>query len=412
MVRSTFFPTCFVVLAVALSHFCMHADIHDNRFFPLINPHPLTYEPDTPSYLVAQGAFSWADRSYNMFGQEVQLPAIFGSYDLKDIVNAYVALGNQNPLPASLQDVEIPFVVTGSMQAQGCSLLYHQTISPQWSCGLALYFLRLDQTYRFILTKKDIFTEAQEADIDEQRRLLYQRLGFYSGDHAHITGIGDIDLYVRFTHSCPYFLRCTRTQHMFQLGALIPTGKEQSPFVAPSLPFGGNGHPGIYCAIKHYFELKEDLLIGVEAQCSKRFEQTDCLRVGTCNIPPLYGVTTQQMTVDPGVTAHFSPFIILSNVRQGLGLHLRYTVKVHDKDTFSTTSSLPFIVNTAAHRQLSEWTAEYVTLGFFYDFSKVKPVRSFEPTFYLTWDIPSSAIFKPKRVYKTYTLSLGCEFVF
>jgi hypothetical protein len=183
--------------------------------------------------------------------------------------------------------------------------------------------------------------------------------------------------------------------------------------VPASIPFGGNGFWGMYGDFDGIFELKEDLKAGLILRFQKRITRTLCQRLSVGGEPYIFGVTTGEVEIEPGVTIAFSPYVILENLRSGFGLSLQYNLTWHNQDDWydkrPNKAELPVLIKQAV--ELSSWGADYVTLNAFYDFGKPKLFRSFDPIASLRWDIPAN-FFVSSRSVKTTRVSLGVEFAF
>ncbi len=105
-------------------------------------------------------------------------------------------------------------------------------------------------------------TQGDAQELEDLRRSILQQIGIY-GDSSVQHGFGDTDLYVRFGNYWEYACKFRSIQVGGRLGLLIPTGKRQNIHYPSSIPFGGNGHWGMYGAVDTLFELKEDWKVGL-----------------------------------------------------------------------------------------------------------------------------------------------------
>ena len=103
---------------------------------------------------------------------------------------------------------------------------------------------------------------------------------------------------------------------------------------------------------------------------------------------------------------------MLENLRKGLGAGVHYTLTLHQEDEWrDKRQDKDPRVKISRVMDLSEWGSDYITLNMFYDFGKVKVVRSFDPIISFRWDVPLM-FFASSRVSKTHRISLGIEFSF
>ena len=118
------------------------------------------------------------------------------------------------------------------------------------------------------------------------------------------------------------------------------------------------------------------------------------------------------LEVDPGWTFVFNPYASFEGLREGFGLKAQYTLVSHLKDSFCDKRSdeekkrIRTVLEPV--RERSSWGMEYVTLGAFYDFGKVKDCPCIYPKISAYWDIPVTWLVA-KRASKTNCVSLMVE---
>ena len=173
--------------------------------------------------------------------------------------------------------------------------------------------------------------ENDVAVLDDARRQAHQELGL-CGEHSCQVGFGDIDFYLRIGKYWDYVLKFRSIQAGFRIGLLIPTAERRNIAYPSWIPFGGDGHWGIYGAIDTIFELKEDWKCGCLIRLNKRFDLTGCERIPINCEPNIYGILRAQLYVDPGVTFIFSPFVSFECLRDGFGIRVFYTLAKHVSD--------------------------------------------------------------------------------
>jgi len=383
------------------------ATIIDNRWIPLIW-RPFTTDWGRPSHVRAEFFAVTAKRAYDEHKDEMLLPEIYGKYDQGDLAKSMVEAGYPNPLKPEWQGASIPWNVNGKLQGQGFTFSYQQAVTDWLSFGINSYVMNLDSWNEFFLEMDKVSLRLQPGDLlelDETRRLMHSQIGL-CGDHAHHTGIGDLDVYLRFGYSWNYTLKFKRIDAGFRIGALCPSASMRDENYPASIPFGGERHWGMYGAIDVELELREDWKAGLFGWIGKRFASNQVRRVPVGCEPQPYSVRCEDIRVNPGITFAFSPYFALENLRDGFGLRLQYTLRVHDHDLWSAQSSCAFDFKKI--NELSSWGSDYFSISSFYDFSKINMERVQYPIVTLTWDIPA-AVLVADRSAKTQQISLGLE---
>lgn len=264
----------------------------------------------------------------------------------------------------------------------------------------------------FKLGQTNLFLgDGDRLELDEIRRGMLQTLDLREGNTIQV-GFGDIDFYLRVGNAWEYLYKLRKIDVGLRLGALFPTGVRRDITRPASIPFGGNGHWGMYVALDGIFEVKEDLKVGLYARISKRFPRTSLQHMSVNGEPDIFGAVVGPVRIDPGVTGVFSPYVVLENLRRGLGLSVQYTLTAHQEDDwFDQRADKTIPVRLGKVVSLSEWASDYFTLNVFYDFGKVKIVRELQPLISLRWDVPTT-FFITKNVSRMYRVSLGIEFDF
>lgn len=131
--------------------------------------------------------------------------------------------------------------------------------------------------------------------------------------------------------------------------------------------------------------------------------------------PANYGAIVGPLSVNPGWTFVFNPYVSVEGLREGFGLKAQYTLVSHLRDRFSDARSadeqerLPSKLGRI--QELSSWGMEHVTIGAFYDFGLVKESPCLYPKISAYWDIPVNWLVS-KRSAKTSSVSLMFELNF
>lgn len=396
---------------------CAYAMVFDNRYLPLLQRPRLSVD-GTQSEFAPKFFVTTANNSINDSQSIIPLSQIFGKFDQVQLATGIMKQGNQNPLPSEFQGVlsSIPWTVDGKRQAQGVAFAWRQSIVKHLSTGFSWLFMRVESRHTFKLDINKIEPNINLSDgdlilLDDNRRAMLSEVCIREGNTAQL-GFGDIDWYIRVGNMWEYAYRFRSIDVGFRLGALFPTGLTREEDRPASIPFGGNGHWGIYAALDGMFEVREDWKVGFLARINKRFEKTRDMRVPIAKEPSIFGSTVAPIEVNPGPTAIFSPYVLFENVRKGLALGLNLTLTWHAKDEYRdqrADRSVP--LNLDAVRDHSNWASEFFTVNILYDFDKVKLYRDFNPVITFRWDIPST-LFTAKGVNKTNRITLGIDFLY
>jgi hypothetical protein len=388
----------------------LQAMTFDNRFFPLIQ-YPFITVECRPSHVRGDFFVTTANEAFGPNDiDQIGIPELFGRYDEQLIAQSLVAIGKPNPLPAPFQNVDLPWNLAGKIQSQGFVFIYRQEIIDPVSVGLNWFFMHVNSRQEFFLNKTG-FTLDEQQELDDLRRQMERELGL-SGPNANQFGMGDFEAYIRVGSWLDYMYKFRRIEAGIRLGALLPAGVVRDINNPASVPFGGNGHYGIFGAIDAEFELKEDWKAGFLLRASKRFARTCVQRMPVNNTPYLFGAVVGPARVNPGATVIFAPYASFENLREGLGARIQYTLIWHGCDDWCDkriNPTVPVVLDQVIKH--SSWASDYITLTVFYDFGKVKMHRCFEPAVLFSWDIPASLLVA-RNCAKTNRISLGLEFNF
>ncbi len=406
-----------ILIGAFVSH-CATAMVFDNRFIPLLQRPRLTVD-ETQSEFATKFYMTTASEALDPTQKEIPLGELFGEFDQVQLAKGIKTACGTNPFPSQFQGslTRVPWEVSGKRQAQGFAFAWHQHIYRWLSTGFSWLFMRVNSRHDFKLLTNGIephitLTSGDAILLDENRRAMFSQVGIREGNTAQL-GFGDIDWYLRFGKTWEYSYRFRRIDAGMRLGALFPTGVTREPGRPASIPFGGNGHWGIYAAGDAMFELKEDWKVGFLLRVNKRFEKTKNLRVPVAKEPEIFGSTVASVIVSPGITAIFSPYFLFENLRDGLALGLNFTLTWHNKDCYTDAcvDSCDSILNLERVRDFSDWTSEYFTINILYDFGKTRVKREFNPVVTFRWDIPST-LFSASRIDKAQRVSIGIDFLY
>jgi len=388
--------------------------VYDNRFFPLYK-RPYSKKIGSASRFAADFFATSANEAIGRHEDIIPIPRIFGSYRQDLLGKALMLLGCENPLRDELQTIKLPWIIEGKIKSQGVSFLWDQAIGKYFYIGASWFVMSVHSFQEFCFDRKEAYggipSEREVADIYDARFAMHDLIGIKE-QNAHESGISDIDFYVRVGNIWEYLFRFRRIDAGFSAGALLPAGKMRNIDIPASVPFGGNGHYGMYIAGDAEFELKEDLKLGFLARFSKRFSRTCTKRLPIAKEHLLYGALKAPVKVSPGFNVVFAPYFSWEYLRKGLGVRVGYTLSYHDEDCWKDCRSaqekqaLPAEIERIV--PVTKWAQDYVNLYAFYDFGNVRENSSMEPIAILSWDVPAF-LFTGRRVPKMHRISLGVE---
>ena len=411
MTKSKMYIVGLWILSISVS--CI-ATVWDNRYIPLIE-YPFITVPGRFSEVAIDAFFATGHRAFGSGDTELNIPELHGLYDQSQVQQALVSIGKPYRMDPITTLSSVKWKMQGKIQAQGLTFFYRQHIFTHYNnhceVGFDFPFMHVNSRIHFVLNGSS-FPESTRTFLQQALLLMDQDLGLVS-DNAREIGIGDIDGYVRFNKTWDFLLKFRRIDLAARAGILFPTGKKANINKPASIPFGGNGHWGVYAGVDAEFEVREDWKAGIMIRLIDRIAKKQCLRLASVNEPDIYGVIVGTFHNSPGVTGVVSPYVSMENLRDGFGARAQFSFIMHQEDYISgpcgTLSTVP--VNIEAYERHSRWTSEYVTLTGFYDFGKLEVDRTYKPIVRFSWDIPVS-VFSGHHVSKTNLLSLGIEYNF
>lgn len=422
----------------------------DNRFLPLYFK-PFIYQATVPSHFRIQPLFMRAEKATGIQngsdvrnnGEKINIPDIFGNYDLLALDEALILSGRTNKSlvrPDLLLEGRIPFKRPSRIDAQGIAFYYQQAITNNIELGASFLFLNIDSRTDFCFGKRVNLQMGDSAEIFNTKAKINKLLGVTPPLYSQIA-FGDFDLYLRFFLGWDYTCKCRRILGAAKLGMIAPTSTDiiskcnaiDNP---AAIPLGGYGSWGIYGALEADVELKQDITASFYFRAIKRFKKDSLFRMPTqANEPLNYGALTGIFTRDPGWTFVLNPIVTFYGLKDGLGARVMYTGVRHLADDYSLcklfnnkpqnfannqnghnsnldrNNEMNTTINMQRVRELSKWGMEHISLGLFYDFSyywvcpKVRPILS------LYWDYPINGLFSRSSA-KTNVVSLAFEMSF
>lgn len=397
-----------IIIMVCGTASVLQSMVFDNRFIPLF-PQPrfdlggLQGIWDV-EFFMATGN----NAGHNDTEREIGIPRMFGPLDLRQYEQAFATMGLPDPLPPQDPEKLYPVDNTAKIQAQGFTIMLALPLCEWFSVGLNTMIMRVNSSPYFHYVRS---LETEVVKLDALRRSIFEQIGLVR-NHSDQAGFGDVDFYLRVGNAWRYHWKCRFADVGARLGVIIPSGVRRDFMDYASIPFGGNGHTGVYGALDGLFELKEDIKAGLFLRIQKRFARTYCERMSVGTEPYIYGATFGQVEVTPGYTAIFSPYLLCENLRKGLALGLQYHLVHTTKARWVDIREHPcFPVNMCQAENYSSWSSEYFTVHALYDFGQEKVCRFFDPILSFRWDIPYGLTIQDRSA-NTNRVTLSLEFVF
>lgn len=391
-----------------------YAMTYDNQFFPFGKTLFSRKKPREQT-MFPELVMLFSSHSSGVSNNEMSLYSVFGSYDLNAVGQALEAIGKPNPIRSAWRGSSIPFRQGGKLEGMGCMLAYNRPLTLHMYSGAAIGFLSVKSWLDMRLGEVNFI--AGPGDIDElyrTQRIANSELGIVS-EVSQSTGFTDMDVYFAYGDMVEYMLRCKRIDVDARIGFLIPTGVKRHIDNAASVPFGGNGHAGLYGQLDAEFELKEDMKVGFWARVSKRFGRTELTRIPSNRLNPEpvnFGAIQGNFRVNPGLTLVLAPYIWFEDLRDGFGAGVRYIgIKKYGDRYCPECVQGRAPMNMKRMRDLSEWTAEYVSVTLFYDFDKGLESKDTASHVSGVWDIPVD-FFGAQKISKTQRICLGVTLFF
>jgi hypothetical protein len=394
----------------------LQAMVFDNRYLPLFLK-PYVRRCDAFSHFRFQPFFMRADRAFGDMAT-IHLPDLEGSYDLRVLGRALSKTGVEDFLRSDLRTRgNIPWEREGHLEAQGLALYYEYAFNDWFSVGINTLFAHISSRHEFFL-RGEQFPQGDREALFEARDRIHKELGITPAFFSK-TGFGDTDIFIRFGSIWEYLLKCRRIDAGIKFGVLCPTASDRELNNPASIGLGGERHWGAYMDLEGQWELKEDLFFGLMVRASKRFKKTRTLRIPLLGEPFQYGVLKGPVSVNPGWTFVFNPYFMIQGLREGFGASVQYVLVSHLRDSLTDLRPLkeqerfksfePFRPLEPIHAR-SSWGMEYVSVGAFYDFGKIRE-HPLYPKISAYWDIPVEWLVS-KRSSKTHSLSLMLELDF
>jgi hypothetical protein len=409
----TFF-VCFFVETSFATH-------NVSRYFPFLE-RPEEIFIKNRSQLDVLAFYVSTSTSLNRSGGTSGISELWGSYDLKDVVSSLQATQGAAADPIrwvssdpSYLGQPIKFKVGGKIRGAGLTLGYEHDLGWKgFQLGAWIPIMSIRTTSKFSFNRgesgsffnnstlngylfQDEYKKNQELSVDKMRRLTHETIGF-KGNEWNKSGIGDIDFHLRWNRRFDRVVMMRSIDMNIQAGVLIPTGVKSNIDYPASVPFGSNGHWGIYGDFATELELKEGWELGLIFGFVHQFPHTTTTRIPIGNEPAIFSSLIGRVKVSPGDTFKFSPYFTLKNVADGLNFQVRYTYLRHCIDTWSDVRDNKTIQScfdtdidiVRRNKNLTKRRAHYATLQLNYDLKDAMKNYVFDPVLFVGYDVPIS----------------------
>jgi len=402
---------------------CMICDSRYFPFFPVIH----TRIEGKESWFSFNPFFTRADSAYDWNENEIPIPALWKEYNQKKLSLALDLVGLPDPFPAPFKGTNPIWAIEQKIHAQGLAFTFEKHLFEPLAIGFSWLFMHVNSRQCFCLKDRhDFQLEGHLEELEDARLAMHRSLGICEA-YSSRGGMGDFDCYLRVGKIWDYPYRLRRLDAGVTLGLLLPAGKERDINSPSTVPFGGDGHWGVYGRADAELELKEDLKVGFIGRLGKRFQKTRCMRLPVAGEHPMFGALIAPVSVSPGVNAMFTAYGSVENLRAGLGLRVGLNLSMQERpswcDMRSTADkkSLPVMFSDEGCRiedqnrqdfyRLSDidgWKSDYIFVNVFYDFGKTAPERGYKPVLTFSWDFPY-CFWASEYNIRTHRISLGIE---
>ena len=435
-------------LFILLNPVFLFSSHNTSRYFPFLEKPEDYVSLGKKTYITPSLFLTTASTAYRRGGGNTGIPELWGDYDLKDII---FALKQVDPFyidPTFLEKgtkdwvgKSIKFNVGGKITSRGLNLGYKQNLHfGGLSLGGFIPFAHVKTTSRFVFINdgSDIGVNnlkiGEQYQVDRIRTQVQNDLGVMGSDWSK-TGFGDLDLFINWEKNWDHKLLIRNIDLNLRFGVLCPTGIKRDINCPTSVPFTNNGHWGGYLDAVLDLELKQDLRFGMMFGFMDLFKKTMLRRISVYKEPVIFSPLISEVSVNPGITFKFSPYLEFQNIRDGLNLQGRFTYLKHSADTWKdmrsddvvksyldqTVDSLrdlqdypnyatsEDIRKNKEHKEyISRWSSYYLTLELTYNSKEAFNNWLLQPIIYFIYDYPASG----GGISKTHQLTLGVELHF
>ncbi|MCF7799589.1 hypothetical protein K9M16_01160 [Candidatus Babeliales bacterium] len=434
------------ILVVIFFLFCysnVYATRNTSRYFPFLE-RTESYILKGRSHIAPALFFTRASGAYKRGGGDTGIPELYGSYDLKDIICSLQAVQGSsfvNPIEQERgpNDIwlnkSIVYKVGGKLKSVGLTLPYEQILKYGFSAGFFLPVMHVNGSCHFNFSSKDsdsVFNNLRIGEynqLDRIRRSVNEDLDLNGGNWSK-TGIGDLDLHLKFDHNWKYVLLMRRIDLAIQAGVICPTGTKSDNKYASSVSFMGDGHWGMYLDAITELELKRGWKAGFLAGFAYQFGNTRKLRIPVYQENALFSALIRDVKTKPGITFKLSPYAQIDNFAQGFNFQFRYTFLKHNADKYYDNNSDSTVQsylqrqpgtygsynlteeniseNKAYKSGLTRWSEHYLSFELSYDSLQGGNNWFMDPVVFALLDYQVNG----NSVCKTHQFSLGVELHF
>lgn len=419
----------FIICSLCASH-------NASRFFPFLErSHECVDVGNQRAYFNPSFFYTTASTSI-ISGSTRGIPEVWGRYDLRDVIESLAAVQGtsfKDPIMSAvgispLYQKPIPVKVYNKIQSNGLTLHYQQKVWENISVGawIPVMFVRITGKCSFDRSQADEVVGGKAAEslqvlnglsdqTDSVIRYTHNLLGFQS-NRWNKSGVGDLDLYVRWNKHEDYRCFSKSIDINIQGGLIAPTGilsDKNNPF---SVSVMGNGHWALYLDVVPEFELKQDVKVGLMTSAMYQFRNSRTLRLSVKKEPTIFSALVGRVQIEPGMTFKVSPYLTLENLSDGLHVQGRYTYLHHARDHWRDLRADKTIKSylqgdlgeIKKKEKLSSWRSHYFTFQVSYDSKVALKNYWLDPMFYLTYDMPISA----NRASQTHQITFGVKMNF
>jgi|SaaInlStandDraft_4_1057021.scaffolds.fasta_scaffold04723_6 hypothetical protein len=398
-----------------------------NRYLPFLEK-PCDYITKKRSYSSPALFMTSASTAYkHSDGGTTSIPYLQGTYDLKDLIQSIQETtqnSSYNPFDdepgyVDWNEKSIKFYADGKVKSRGIILAHQQNLfKSHFSFGFFLPIMHINTSQRFSFNPNGSDTVVQNINageielLDRIRREIHTDMNL-QGDDWSKTGLGDLDLQLRFNYDWDHKSKIRTISLALQTGVLCPTSSKADFNYPSSVPFMGNKHWGTYFDIITEFELKQNMKFGLMFGFVDLFPKTHYTRIPVYQEPTPFSALIGNVKIDPSLTFKFAPYFVLENLSDGLHFQMRYNYVRHgsdiwqDKRSDKTVSSYldRYEGNKKEKSKLSKWVSHHITLQLTYDSQDALKNWWLKPNFYLVYDHP----FKGRGSSKMHQFTLGIE---
>lgn len=428
-----------IAVSLIVSSLNINGMIYDNRYFALLDK-PVRRQ-DTEKFFFRVQPFvmfaheaslredEFEDDESTLF--DIEGPLHYGK--LHDSLGLAQTLARPLARPdLMLRGRDMWWSQPGRLDSAGLAFRWYWALSRHWEIGGSALLMGARSRFSTLLrSHADILlTEGDRRDIQASHEEFMRLNGIDSFLWSKF-GVGDLDGYIRLGTLKHYFLKCKTIDAGIKLGIIAPTGVRRELRNPASLPFGGNGHWGVYGDVAVDTELKDDLFAGFNVRFIQRLAHTETVRLplraqtipsgqgseqaeqepdlDLKSMPLSFAPSIDRARIRPGWTFVFSPYVGFGDLREGFGVQVGYTLisHAHDRIVAHRNFESPKI-DRELFKHRSEWNREYVTVSLMYDLAKNRECRGRAPLLSFDVDIPVDIV-ASKQSFRTYAVSLRIE---